>query len=84
MHRLLSDIQLGAYRVEWPTVADLERARSLDMKFKKLDLGLVDASIVALAERLEIRRILTVNSDFAAVRFGTRSQEAFELACPLR
>jgi len=84
MHRLLGDIQSGAYRVEWPTTSDLERARSLDSKFKKLDLGLVDASIVALAERLEIHRILTIDSDFAAVRFGVRSQQAFELACPLR
>jgi hypothetical protein len=41
----------------------------VDAKFEKLDLGLVDASIVALAERLGVSRVLTIDSDFAAVRF---------------
>jgi predicted nucleic acid-binding protein len=83
MHRLLDDIRAGAYRVEWPTLEDLARARAIDAKFKKLDLGLVDASVVALAERQEAHRVLTIDSDFAAVRFGARFQLAFELACPL-
>ena len=44
-------------------VEDLARAREVDAKFKKLDLGLVDASIVALAERLGVIRVLTIDSD---------------------
>lgn len=83
MHRLVQDVAAGVYRYEPPTPEDLARARELDAKFKKLDLGLVDASVVALAERLGVVRVLTIDSDFAAVRFGDRYQLAFELACPL-
>jgi predicted nucleic acid-binding protein len=38
---------------------------------------------VALAERLHVRRILTIDGDFSAVRMGRRWNEAFELAVPL-
>ncbi len=83
MHRLLRDLEGGAYRYEPPTVADLARARELDEKFKKVDLGLVDASIAALAERIGVVRVLTIDSDLVAVRFGPKYQLSFELACPL-
>jgi uncharacterized protein len=83
MHRLLRDLEAGAYRYEPPTVADLVRARTLDEKFKKVDLGLVDASVAALAERIGVVRVLTIDSDFAAVRFGPHYRDHFEFACPL-
>jgi predicted nucleic acid-binding protein len=84
MHRVLQDLHAGAYRFEPPTVADLARARELDLKFKQLDLGLVDASIAALAERIGVVRVLTIDSDFVAMRFGPRNGLSFELACPLQ
>jgi predicted nucleic acid-binding protein len=83
MHRLLQDIEAGTYRYEPPTVADLARARVLDEKFKKVDLGLVDATIAALAERIGVVRVLTIDSDLVAVRFGQHYRDHFELACPL-
>ena len=83
MYRLLKDLEAGAYRYEPPTVADLRRARELDEKFKKVDLGLVDASIAALAERIGVVRILTIDADMVAVRFGPNYRLSFELACPL-
>lgn len=83
MHRVLQDLHAGAYRYEPPTVADLGRARELDLKFKQLDLGLVDASIAALAERIGVVRVLTIDSDFVAMRFGQHDRLSFELACPL-
>lgn len=83
MHRLLQDIEAGAYRYEAPTTADLARARVLDEKFKKVDLGLVDASIAALAERIGVVRVLTIDADLIAVRFGPQYRDHFELACPL-
>lgn len=83
MRRLLVDIERGAYRYEPPTNADLARARELDEKFKRVDLGLVDASIAALAERLDLYRVLTIDSDLAVVRVGPRYERALELACPL-
>src|SRR3954465_2894217 len=36
-----------------------ERAREIDAKFSKAGLGLVDASIAALGERLGVYRVLT-------------------------
>jgi predicted nucleic acid-binding protein len=83
MHRLLKDLERGAYRYEPATSADLERARVIDEKFKKVELGLVDASLVALAERLGVHRVLTIDSDLVAVRFGPQWKSSLVLACPL-
>jgi len=84
MHAVLRDIARGAYEYEAPTIADLDRAREIDAKFSNLSLGLTDASIAALGERLGIHRILTTDSDFLAVRVGKRWNIAFELVVPLR
>ena len=47
-------------------------------KYADLDLGLCDAAVVAVAERLKIKRILTVDErDFRAVRAA--NGEAFVL-----
>jgi predicted nucleic acid-binding protein len=83
MHRLLSEIEGGAYAYEPPTPDDLARAKQIDVKFRKLGLGLVDASIAALAERLDVRRVLTTDSDFVAVRVGAKWDRAIDLAAPL-
>lgn len=83
MHSVLRDIAGGAYQYEPPTVADLDRAREIDAKFSSLKLGLTDASIAALGERLGVQRILTTDSDFLAVRVGKRWEIGFELVVPL-
>lgn len=82
MHRLLSQIARGAYRYEPPTVTDLDRTAEIDRKFKSVELGLVGLSIVALAERLGLRRLLTTDSDFVPVRFGPQWRECLELVVP--
>ena len=79
MHRLLSELSEGVYEYQAPTTADLARARELDRKFASVDLGLVDASVAALAERLGVFRILTVDSDFAVVRIGKHHRQALEI-----
>lgn len=67
--RFLADVQEGAFTVESVTMADLRRCAALVEKYSDLDLGLVDASVVALAERLGADRILTVDQrDFRVVR----------------
>jgi predicted nucleic acid-binding protein len=83
MHRLLSEIESGAYVYETPTTDDLARAKEIDAKFRKIGLGLVDASIAALAERLGVLRVLTTDSDFVALRVGARWERALQLAAPL-
>src|SRR6188472_3884954 len=49
----LEDVLAGAYRVEAPTAKDLSRCRELQARYRDLGLGIVDASVIALAERLE-------------------------------
>ena len=67
--RFLADIQEGAFVVESVTMADLRRCKALIEKYRNLDLGLADASVVAVAERLGSDRILTVDQrDFRVIR----------------
>ena len=48
--------------------------------FKDLDLGLVDGTVAALAERRGIYRVLTTDRrDFSALRVGPRLSRALEL-----
>src|ERR1700691_3664612 len=66
--RLLEGLAGGALTMESFTEGDAARCKELLLKYKDLDLGLVDASVIATAERLKIRRILTVDErDFRAV-----------------
>jgi len=83
MHDLLRDIAGGAYEYEPPTVEDLRRAREIDARSSSARLGLVDASIAALGERLGVHRVLTTDSDFVSLRVGKRWNVSFELAVPL-
>jgi len=67
--RFLSDIQEGAFLVEAITLADLHRCSTLLAKYGDLDLGLSDACVIAVAERLGTNRILTVDQrDFRVIR----------------
>jgi len=66
---LLDDILGGAFTVEPFTLADLRRSRELIDQYATLNLGLADAAVIATAERLGTRRILTVDErHFRVVR----------------
>jgi predicted nucleic acid-binding protein len=65
----VADIVRGAYRLVHPTDADLARAAELESAYEDLDLGLVDASIIALCERLEQTCVATLDHrHFSVVR----------------
>jgi predicted nucleic acid-binding protein len=67
--RLLDGITKGSFTLEPFTIEDVVRCRELLAKYRDLDLGLTDASVIAVAERLGIYRILTVDErDFRLVR----------------
>jgi predicted nucleic acid-binding protein len=67
--RLLEGVGNGPLTVEQFTRQDSVRCRALLLKYRELDLGLADASVIAVAERLGVKRILTVDErDFRAVR----------------
>ncbi len=65
----LDDLFSGAYTLESLTMNDFLRCRELIAQYRNLDLGLADTSVMAIAEKLNIYRILTVDErDFRAVR----------------
>lgn len=74
----LHGLEIGAFLMEPFLAEDLARARELIARYRDLDLGLADAAVVATAERLRLRTILTVDErDFRVVRH--RDGSAFEL-----
>ncbi len=78
MRALMADLARGAFTLAAPTVPMLQRAMAIDRHYEDLRLGLVDASIVALAERLGVTRIATRDvRHFSAVRL--RDGGSFDL-----
>lgn len=68
------------YELELPTPADLARALELDVRFAALELGLVDGTVAAVAERRRVPRVLTTDRrHFSAVRVGPRLDRALEV-----
>src|SRR5439155_9336584 len=59
MRIFMEDIARGAFTYAPPALDQLARAMKIDGRYGNLGLGLVDASIVVLAEDLAIRRIAT-------------------------
>jgi predicted nucleic acid-binding protein len=65
----LDDLLEGAYRTEPPTESDLARCRELQATYADLRLGVVDASILALVERLAEDKVATLDRrHFTVVR----------------
>jgi predicted nucleic acid-binding protein len=58
---VLQSITDGAFRLEQVTLADIERSKDLMEEYADSTIGLVDASIIAVAERLRIERVLTLD-----------------------
>jgi predicted nucleic acid-binding protein len=68
----LADLAAGAFQVEWGTDSDLERAHALHIRHRNLGLGLVDAVVMAVAERTLARAIATLDlRHFGAVTLRT-------------
>ena len=63
-----ADLAEGRFPIEWGGGDDLQRALELDRTYHDLSLGLVDGLVMAVAERIEARAILTLDlRDFGAV-----------------
>ena len=64
----LADLADGAFSVEWGRDDDLAVARRIHTRYRSLRLGLVDAVVIATAERLKTDAIATLDlRHFAAV-----------------
>jgi predicted nucleic acid-binding protein len=65
----LEDLLCGAYRLESATTADLTRCRALQAQYRDQSLGVVDASVLALVERLGETKLATLDHrHFALLR----------------
>jgi predicted nucleic acid-binding protein len=76
--QLIQSILSGELTVEDLAIADYRRALELLRRYESARIGFVDATVMAVAERLKIQRILTTDRrDFSIVR--PRHCKAFEL-----
>lgn len=57
----LADLSEQAYVVEWGRPEDLQRAHELHSKYRALHLGLVNSTVIAMAERLKASAIATID-----------------------
>lgn len=78
MQVFMRDLARGAFTYAPSALDELSRAMEIDQRYSDLGLGLVDGSVIALAEGLGIRRIATRDvRHFAAVRL--RDGSSFDL-----
>lgn len=67
----VADLAAGAWAVEWGVHEDLMRAHQIVKRHRSLRLGLVDAIVIAVAERLNADAIATLDlRDFASVEIA--------------
>jgi uncharacterized protein len=58
---LLDDVVRGAYEIEDLQVDDYRRARDLCSRYADSDIGLVDAAVLAIVERLNEPKLATLD-----------------------
>jgi len=76
--RFLESVAKGALAIQASNRVDRQRAFALAKQYRDLELGYVDATIIAMAERLRERRIATIDRrHFLAVR--PAHADAFEI-----
>lgn len=71
---LLQDVGAGAYRLEPFSPADVRRAAEIIDRYADLTIGLADASIVVLAERLDVHDLLTLDERHFRTVLGPRDK----------
>lgn len=68
MRHFVQQLESSPLQFEFIKKRDLPRIYELLDQYADMHLDFVDVAIITLAERLNIRRILTVDSDFRIVR----------------
>ena len=57
----MADVASGAFGVEWGEPSDLAEAHEITLRYADLRIGLVDAVVVATAQRLRAHAIATLD-----------------------
>ncbi len=68
MRLFIQQLEHDPFQFEAITKADVPRIYELVEQYADMRLDFVDAAIVTLAERLDVRRVLTVDGDFRIIR----------------
>jgi predicted nucleic acid-binding protein len=63
--------------VDCPAESDWDRIRELMAQYSDLPMDFADAALVALAERRQLRKVFTLDSDFYVYRID--GKDAFEV-----
>ena len=72
---LLDEVARGAYQLEPFDAADIARAKAIVDRYSDLAIGSADASIVVLAERHNIKTVLSLDQrHFRAMRIERRKR----------
>ena len=71
---LLSEVGRGAYRLEAFDAADVKLAAEVMDRYKSLEIGLADASLVVLADRTGARDVLTLDVRHFSVLRGSKGK----------
>ena len=67
----LTDVAEGSFAVEYGKQEDVVRAHAIARKYRALGLGLVDAVVIAIAERVRAEAIATLDlRHFGAVKIA--------------
>ena len=61
LRTFVEDLEAGAYRLESLAPADVRRAAEVEQRYADLDLGFVDASVIAVCERLGEEKVATLD-----------------------
>ncbi len=78
MNTLLSSLFIGEFDYYEVDLFDLQRAHEIMKQYADARVGLVDAAVVAVAERLRINRILTIDHRHFSM-FKPRNLNCLEL-----
>src|SRR5215470_5331170 len=66
--QFIEAVRDGVFHQEELGGSDLDRVVELMCRFQDFPLGVADASLIAVAERLKIREIASIDGHFRAVR----------------
>jgi len=76
--KLIASVNQGEFSIESLTHEDFRRSFQLLETYSDMNIGFVDASVISIAERLKIRRILTTDrKHFSIIR--PRHCQTFDL-----
>lgn len=77
--RFWEGLRGGAADLEPVTAADLEVASAITDGYADQDFSIVDCTSFAVMQRLGIRRVASLDDDFAVFRYGPKRSRAFEV-----